>query len=84
MTLSGEASQTEKLQLKASPLFFLWGLYPDKYSIYLDEIAQEQGARSFGKITIIEGLSFTDWLTSVLTLGLVMPRSIEIEGFARR
>lgn len=60
--------------------FYLWGFYPDRCRVPLDELVAKDQMILVGNLRIEEGGRFKDWLISFFTLGFYWPRSYALSG----
>ena len=71
----------ERFKINKTAVFMFWGLtQPGKASIKSVLGGQAQGDQKIADLTIKVRSRFTDVLFSILTLGIVVPRSVTYEG----
>ncbi len=78
---AGSTPAGEAFRITQHATFALWGLVPvGKPSLQKVLASQLVGGKGVANLRIHERVRFFDGLVSVLTLGLVTPRSVTFEG----
>ena len=70
-----------KIKIDRKIDYYLWGTYPKKHVFYLDEIVQSDGNTSLSRLEIFEHMTWSDYLLTVLFLGVYHPRTLTINGY---
>ena len=78
---AGARAQGEAFKITTHAVHGLWGAFSIKKPAVAKILAgQLTGGRSLSDIRIRERSRFTDLLVTVLTAGLIVPRSVTVEG----
>lgn len=67
--------------MTADRTFFLWGLVPGDYVIEIDDELQKRRITELSGMKIKEQATTFNLFITLITLGLVVPKKIEIEGY---
>lgn len=71
---------TKKVSIDVKMDYFLWGLVPKNYSVKIDELFMRQGYNSVGNVSVQQGLTFSDAVLTLITLGFYLPHTLTVEG----
>ena len=65
--------------------FYLWGIYPEEITVFIDrEIEKTTGFIKPAHIEIEDFQTTKNFLISIFTLGIYIPRNFRIKGLALR
>lgn len=74
-----------QLSAKGRKEFFLWGMLPEKHTVYIDEeLSLEGPILGAGGVQVREYQTVTNFLLSVFSFGMYVPMNYEITGWVRR
>jgi len=78
---AGQVPQGTAFKVEATALWFMWGIVPiNNPSLQKTLAAELVGGRSVANLKIRTHTSLIDGLVTVLTVGLLSPRSVTYEG----
>ncbi len=78
--LSQNQFHRNKSTIKVEKNFFLWGLYPFEQVIEIDKEFERRNLSAVSSVKIREKSLLSDTMLSLITLGLVIPRTVYLEG----
>lgn len=64
--------------------FFYWGMVPEEHKVYIDRELAQAGLISAARLNIEEYQKPSDFLISVLSLGMFITKSYRISGYGMR
>jgi len=66
--------------LRGKKDFYLWGLIPNRHYVYIDEIARDSGLKELSRVEIYGIKTIKDSIFTILSFGLYVPSSYQIEA----
>lgn len=70
----------QEITLEIQKKFYLWGMYPKKHEIVLDELFQTNGYDSVSDLRVEEIETMSKALWMIGTLGMYYPQSFRLVG----
>lgn len=64
--------------------FYLWGIIPFEHKVYIDDIMKEYDFFSVANIEVEEYQSLKNFIISILSLGLYVPRNYRVKFYGKR
>ena len=64
--------------------FYLWGIIPYEHKVYLDDIMKEYDFISVANIEIEEYQDTKNFLLSLMSLGLYVPRNYRVKFYGKK
>tara|TARA_B100000886_G_scaffold161836_1_gene110343 strand:- start:997 stop:1353 length:357 start_codon:yes stop_codon:yes gene_type:complete len=64
--------------------FYLWGVIPFEHTVYIDNVMKEFDFYSIANVEVEEYQSFKNFVLSVLSLGLYVPRNYKVKFYGKR
>lgn len=61
--------------------FYLWGLVPEKHSVFIDDNMRDIGFVSSANTRIEEFQTFKQKMYSIISMGMYIPKSYKITSF---
>lgn len=82
VTFQGNPNHQKAVEIKVERDFYFWGIEPEHQTVYLDEEIKKAGYAGLSKLIIYEHKAPSDIVIRFLTLGIYMPTTYTITGFA--
>ena len=84
VTIDRNPSHNITMEVSGVKAFYLWGAIPERHTIWVDrEFSQRWKLREVSGLEIVEGQTFLDSLVSIVSLGLVVPRTYYLKGYGK-
>ena len=64
--------------------FYLWGIIPFEHNVYIDDIMKEYDYFSAANVEVEEYQSVKNFIFSVVSLGLYIPRNYRVKFYGKR
>lgn len=71
------------IKIERTEGFYLWGFVPSSREVFLDDLLIEHEFTNISSLQITEKFIFSQFVASILTLGLYVPKSFILEGFSQ-
>ena len=82
VSFAGNAQHQKQVEIIIERDFYFWGIEPEHHTVYLDEEVRKAGYSELSKLIIYEHKAPADIVIRFLTLGIYMPTTYTITGFA--
>ena len=84
LAVGQRAGHTVRKVIKGEKRFYLWGIVPRQHYVLVDKIVDDSGFASGANVTISEYQSFLNFVISVISLGIYIPKNYEIKLYGMR
>ena len=65
-------------------IFYVWGIVPDERPVFIDQLIGESDLDSVANIRVEEYQSFKNFLWSVASLGIYMPKNYRVKVYGKK
>lgn len=80
VTFDYRLNRDKEVTLEVEKKFYMWGLYPKKHEVLLDQVFSEKGFDSVSDLRIEEVETLTKALWMVGSLGMYYPQTFRLIG----
>ena len=84
VSIDRDSTHSTTMEVSGVKAFYLWGTIPKQHTIWVDrEFSRRWKLREVSGLEIVEGQTFLDSLATIVSLGLVVPRTYYLKGYGK-